>query len=137
MKTHFWPPGWHFFERHHILMHTNATITTNSSENVSSRKNWMQRMLYEIKKRRIRCKIRCISIDGCSVGGVALLHSGHNTVLNCNHGLSLMSRSLIFVFVLGLRKKQFLCCMYLVKIVWSYRETLIADFWVSTDYWPH
>jgi hypothetical protein len=33
---------------------------------------------------------------------------------NVHHGLSLMSQSLIFVFNLGSRTKQFLCCMYLV-----------------------
>jgi hypothetical protein len=41
---------------------------------------------------------------------------------NVHHGWSLMSQSLIFVFVLGSRTKQFLCCVYLVKIVWSYRH---------------
>jgi hypothetical protein len=41
---------------------------------------------------------------------------------NVHHGLSLISQSLIFVFVLGLRTKQFLCFMYLVKIVWSYQN---------------
>jgi hypothetical protein len=60
-------------------------------------------------------------MDGCSVGGVALLHAGHKTGLMCTTVLSLMSQSLIFVSVLGSRTKQFLCCMYLVKIVWSYR----------------
>jgi hypothetical protein len=56
-------------------------------------------------------------MDGFSVGGVALLHAGHNTGLMCTTVLSWMSQSLIFVFVLGSRTKQFLCCMYLVKIV--------------------
>jgi hypothetical protein len=37
-----------------------------------------------------------------------------------HHGLYLMS--LIFVFVLGSQTKQFMCCMYLVKIVWSYQH---------------
>jgi hypothetical protein len=86
-----------------------------------------------ISKRRVRflpteCNFHTHSVMftcmdvGCSVGGVALLHTGHKTGLMCTTVLSLMSQSLIFVFVLGSRTEQFLCCMYLVKIVWSYRH---------------
>jgi hypothetical protein len=48
-----------------------------------------------MKKRKL-----CIRwMDGCSVGGVALLHAGHKTGLMCITVSSLMSQSLIFVFV--------------------------------------
>jgi hypothetical protein len=43
--------------------------------------------------------------------------SGPQDGPNVHHGLFLMSQSFIFVFVLGSRTKQFLCSMYLVKIV--------------------
>jgi hypothetical protein len=65
------------------------------------------------------------NMDGWIVsGGVARLHASHKTGLMCTTVLSLLSQSLIFVFVLGSRKKQFLCCMYLVEEVWSYRKIL-------------
>jgi hypothetical protein len=42
---------------------------------------------------------------------------------NVHHGLSLMSQSLIVVFNLGSRMKQFLCCMYLVFL----RKSEVTD----------
>jgi hypothetical protein len=58
---------------------------------------------------------------------------------NVHHDLSLMPQSLIFVYVLGSRTKQFLCCMYLVKIVWSYRlihSCFLSISWLSASLTP-
>jgi hypothetical protein len=57
-------------------------------------------------------------MDGWIVsGGVALLHAGHKTGLMCTTVLSFDVTITYFVFVLGSRTKQFLCCMYLVEEV--------------------
>jgi hypothetical protein len=43
---------------------------------------------------------------------------------NVHHGFIFAVTITYFVFVLGSRTKQFLCCMYLVEVVWSYRQHL-------------
>jgi hypothetical protein len=85
--------------------------------------NWFP--LHEVWGIMIRFLPRCVSLTKLLVCLDGWMFSGWSSTpvrgpqdgLNVHHGLSLKSQSLIFVFVLGSRKKKFRRCMYLVKIV--------------------
>jgi hypothetical protein len=82
-------------------------------------------------------------MNGCSVGGVALLHAGHKTglistkaprfIFWCHNHLFLHSS-----WVYG--RNNFCVCMYLVEVVWNYRGYSYSWFlsinWLSVSLTP-